>query len=53
VDKAAIFADVTRRNALRMANGLPPLHVPSEYAHEVTVAEQRDFRKLCDLHLAD
>jgi hypothetical protein len=53
LDKAAIFADVTRRNALRLANGLPPLHVPGEYAHQVAVANQREFRELCDAHITD
>lgn len=53
MDTGAIFAEVARRNALRVANGLPPLDVPAEYAREVTAAKRRDFRVFCDLYLAD
>ncbi len=51
--KAAIFADVTRRNALRRANGLPPFDVHAQYAHEVAIAAQAEFRAFCDEHIAD
>jgi hypothetical protein len=50
VDKASIFTAITRRNALRKANGLPLLDVPSEYAHDVAIASQHDFRNACDEH---
>lgn len=50
MDKAAIFTDLTRRNALRKANGLPPLDVHAEYEHEVSVARRRDYRSACDDH---
>ena len=50
MDKAAIFTDVTHRNALRKANGLPLLDVHVEYAHEVSVTCQRDYRAACDDH---
>ncbi len=48
MDKAAIFADVTKRNALRRANGLPPLDIQVEYAHQVAIATQRDYGAFCD-----
>lgn len=44
VDKAAIFADVTRRNALRLSAMLPPLNVRAEYDYEVALAKERNFR---------
>jgi hypothetical protein len=47
MDKATIFSEVTRRNALRKANRLPPLDVPAEYAHQVAIAEQRDYQAAC------
>jgi hypothetical protein len=50
MDKAAIFADVTRRNALRRANKLPPLDIRAEYDHQVAVAKQRDYQAFCDRH---
>jgi hypothetical protein len=53
LDKASIFTAITRRNALRLANGLPPLDVAAEYAHEVSVARQRDYRAFCELHAAE
>jgi hypothetical protein len=53
MDRAAIFADVTRRNALRRANGLPPLEIRTEYEHQVAVAAQADFRAFCDRHAGE
>jgi hypothetical protein len=50
VDKASIFTAITRRNALRKANGLPLLDVPRGYAQEVAIAIQRDFRAAYDEH---
>jgi len=50
-DKAGIFTIITRRNALRIANGLPPLDVHAEYAHQVAVAKQRDYQAFCDRHV--
>jgi hypothetical protein len=50
MDKAAIFSDVTKRNALRMANGLPSLDVHAEYAYRVGVAAAGDFRALYERH---
>jgi hypothetical protein len=50
MDKAAIFAEVTKRNALRRANFLPPLDVRAECAHQVAVAAQRDHQALYDEH---
>jgi hypothetical protein len=44
MDKAAIFTDLTRRNALRKANGLPLLDIRAEYAHQKWIAKQRDYR---------
>lgn len=50
MDKAAIFAKITQRNALRRAHGLPSLDISSEFEHQVAVAAQRDYRALCDKH---
>ena len=50
MDKAAIFTDLTRRNALRKANGLPLLDVHAEYPYEIFVARQRAYRVACDAH---
>lgn len=50
MDRAAIFADVTRRSALRKANGLPLLDVRAEYAHQVAIAGQREYHAACDDH---
>jgi hypothetical protein len=50
VDKAEIFTSVTKRNALRTANGLPPLDVRAEYAREISIAEQRAYQAFCDRH---
>jgi hypothetical protein len=49
----AILADIGTRNALRRAHGLPLLDVPAEYAHQVLVAQQRDYRVACDEHAAE
>jgi hypothetical protein len=53
VGKAEIFASITKRNALRIANGLPPLNIHAEYDHQVAVARQRDFRAFCDEHIGE
>lgn len=50
MDKAAIYSELVRRNALRKANGLPLLNLTTEYAHAVAGAAQRGFRALCDRH---
>jgi hypothetical protein len=50
MDKATIFADVTHRNALRKANGLPSLDVHAEYAYQVAVEAERDFRAAYERH---
>jgi hypothetical protein len=50
MDKAAIFADLTRRNALRKANGLSPLDILAEYVRQVAVARQRDYRAASEEH---
>jgi hypothetical protein len=49
-DRAEIFTSVTKRNALRTANGLLPLDIRAEYDHEVAVARQRDYQAFCDRH---
>ena len=49
-DRAEIFTLVTKRNALRTANGLPPLDIRAEYDHKVAVAKQLDYRAFCDRH---
>jgi hypothetical protein len=53
MDKGTIFHDITRRNALRRAHGLPLLNIRDEYAREVAVAGQRDYQARCDKHAAD
>ena len=53
MDKAAIFSEITRRNALRKANSLPLMDVHAEYAHQVAVAAERDFRAIYDQHAGE
>ena len=43
MDKAAIFTDLTCRNALRKANGLPLLDLRAEYAHQIWIAKRREY----------
>jgi hypothetical protein len=50
MDKAAIFTAILRRNKLRRDNGLPTLDVRTEYSHEVSIAEQREFWEFCEQH---
>jgi len=50
MDKGAIFSDLTRRNALRKANGLPTFDIHTEFRHEVAVAAAGEFRALCTRH---
>jgi hypothetical protein len=50
VDKAAIFTAILRRNKLRRDNGLPTRNIRAEYAHEVSVAQQREFQEFCERH---
>lgn len=47
IDHAAIFTEVTQRNALRKQAMLPLLDVPKEFAWAVAMAEQRRFRETC------
>lgn len=41
LDKAALFTELTRRNALRQQAQLPLLDLPAEYARAVRVAQQK------------
>ena len=50
VDKAAIFTDLTRRNALRREAKLPLLDVQAEFVHAVEVAT---WREACKEHADD
>ena len=50
MDKAAIFAEVLRRNALRREAQLPLLDVTAEYHHPVAQAERAEFQAICDRH---
>jgi hypothetical protein len=50
MDKAAIFTEITRRNALRREAGLPLLDVHQEFAHGVAVARWREYQAACDAH---
>ena len=46
VDRAAIFADVTRRDALRREARLAPLNVPAEHHRAVALAIEAELRAL-------
>ena len=48
MDKGAIFAEITRRNALRREAGLPLLDVRQEFEHGVAVARWREYQEACD-----
>ena len=50
MDKATIFTDLTRRNALRMANGLPLLDLRTEYAHQIWIGRREEYWAACDEH---
>jgi hypothetical protein len=50
MDKAAIFTDLTRRNALRKANGLPLLDLRTEYAHQMWLARRQEYCTACEEH---
>jgi hypothetical protein len=50
MDKSAIFSDLTRRNALRKANGLPTFDLHAAFRHEIAVATEREFRAFCARH---
>src|SRR3954451_21289361 len=50
VDKAAIFAEVLRRNALRREAQLLALDVAAEYEHAVAVAAWAEYKEVCDRH---
>ena len=50
MDKGAIFSDLTRRNALRKANGLPTFDLHAAFRHEIAVAAERELRALCARH---
>jgi hypothetical protein len=53
MDKAAILAEILKRNALRRNNFLPTLDVRAEYARQVAVVSQQDYRARCAKHAAD
>lgn len=50
MDKAAIFEEVTERDALRRGCGLPPLDVLVEYDHLVALAPWKEYAAVCDAH---
>lgn len=50
MDKGAIFSDLTRRNALRKANGLPTFDLHAEFRREIALAAERELRALCVRH---
>jgi len=50
VDRAAIFADVTSRAALRKQACLPPLDVAAEYRRAVSLAIDAEVRALAPAH---
>jgi hypothetical protein len=41
MDRAAIFAEVTRRDALRRANFVPPIDVRAEFVRQVALPASR------------
>jgi hypothetical protein len=50
VDKAAIFNELTKRNALRRLHGLPVLDILAEFHHAVAVAAEGAYRDRCQEH---
>lgn len=50
VDRAAIFAELTKRNAVRREAKLPLLDIRSEFIHAVGVAT---WREACEKHAVD
>lgn len=50
MDQAAVFNEITQRNALRRATGLPILDVRAEYARQVSLAREREFRTFLEEH---
>src|SRR5215212_404836 len=50
MDKAAIFTELTRRNALRREAGLPLLDLRREFDHEVALARWNEYQAVCDAH---
>jgi hypothetical protein len=50
MDKAAIFTDLIRRNALRKANALPLLDLRTEYTHQVWIGRREEYWAACDDH---
>src|SRR3954470_22724648 len=52
VDKAAIFAEVLRLNALRREAQLSALNIAEEYQFAVALATWKEFEAICDQHRA-
>ena len=50
MDRAAIFTEITKRNALRRKAQLPLLDVRAEMAHAVSLAALKEYREFCDQH---
>ena len=50
LNKAAIFTEITRRNALRREAGLPLLDVRAEFDHGVALARWEEYQAVCDAH---
>jgi hypothetical protein len=48
MDKAAIFTELTQRNALRRQAQLPLLDLPMAYESAVALAAWQDYRAACD-----
>jgi hypothetical protein len=48
--RGSILSRIIRRNTLRQAHGLLLLNVAIEYAHQLSVAGQREYRVACDEH---
>ncbi|MBD0275471.1 MAG: hypothetical protein ICV73_26520 [Acetobacteraceae bacterium] len=50
LERATIFAELTRRNALRREAGLPLLDLRREFDHEVALARWDEYQAVCDAH---
>jgi hypothetical protein len=49
-DRAQIFTELTKRNALRREAGLPLLKLRAEVEHEVALERWREWEAVCEAH---
>ena len=50
MDETAILDEISRRNALREAHGLPLLDVSAEFGRLVSIERQREYHLACAEH---